>query len=189
MTGEEEKREIRELVDGLGLQKDVSAEDFKNAVKSAIKDRAILFYCVWKKLQELYPDVDADLFMQKVAWDFGVIKGNQLAQKIGGTEGKTPKDILRGQITKAAMLVFDQEVQELNDRRAVKYFRACPHVEAFRELGANPDEIKKLCRNMLCYDDYGNYSMFPGVKIEEFPTTIADNEGKGCAMTFVSTRD
>lgn len=187
MSCEKEKQEIQELVEGLGLEKDVTAEQFKTAVKAAIKDRAIIYYCIWKKLKEMYPEVDADKVLQQASWDFGVYKGNQFSKKIGGTKGKTPKDIMKAQVSKGGMLVFEQEVVELNDEKAVKLFNACPHVEAFKELGATPEEIKKLCRDMLCWGDYGNYSMFEGVKLVEFPSTVADGEGKGCAMTFVKT--
>ena len=188
MNCEKEKQEIREFVESLGLEKSVTAEQFKTAVKAAIKDRAIIYYCIWKKLKEMYPDVDADKVLQKASWDFGIIKGNQIAKKIGGKEGKTPKDVLKGQTSKAGMLVFEQEIVELNDERAVKIFHSCPHVEAFKELGATPEEIKTLCRDMLCWGDYGTFAPFKDVKLE-WPSTIADGEGKGCAMTIVRNKN
>lgn len=186
MTCEAEKKEIKELVDNLGLEKDVTAEQFRLAVKGAIKDRAIIYYCIWKKIKQLYPEVDADQVMKEASWDFGIIKGNQIAKKIGGTD-KTPKEVLKGQTSKGGMLVFNQEIIEFNDECAVKVFNECPHVETFKELGATPEELKVLCRDMLCWGDYGTFAPFPNVKLE-WPSTIADGEGKGCAMTIVKNK-
>lgn len=179
-----EKKEIQDFVAGLGLDKDVTPEQYKAAVKGAIKDRAIIYYCIWKKLKELYPEVDADKVMQQASWDFGIVKGNQIAKKIGGKEGKSPKEVLKGQTSKGGMLVFEQEILELKDDKAVKMFNACPHLEAFKELGATPEEIKVLCRDMLCWGDYGTFAPFEGVELV-WPSTLADGEGKGCAMTII----
>lgn len=175
-------QEIQAFVDSLNLDKGVSAEQFKTALKSAIKDRALIYYCIWKKLKEMYPEVDADLVLQKASWDFGIIKGNQIAKKIGGTD-KNPKEVLKGQTSKGGMLVFEQEITELKDEKAVKIFHACPHIESFKENGATPEEIKVLCRDMLCWGDYGTFAPFEDVKLE-WPSTLADDESKGCAMTI-----
>lgn len=177
-----EKKEIEKFVDSLELNKDVAAEQFRLAIKSAIKDRAIIYYCIWKKLKELYPQVDASKVLREASWDFGIIKGTQIAQKIGGTK-KTPKEVLKGQTSKGGMLVFKQEIVEFNDEKAVKIFNECPHFEAFKELGATPDEMKALCRDMLCWGDYGTFAPFENVRLE-WPSTIADGEGKKCAMTI-----
>ena len=37
---------------------------------------------------------------------------------------------------------------------------------------------------MLCWGDYGTFAPFPNVKLE-WPCTLGDGEGKGCAMTVV----
>lgn len=175
-------QEAENFINGLGLEQEVSAEQYKTALKSAIKDRALIYYCIWKKLMEMYPEVDADLVLQKASWDFGLIKGNQIAKMIEGTD-IGPKEVLKDQTSKGGMLVFEQEIVEFNNDKAVKVFHACPHVEVFRENGATPEEIKKLCRNMLCWGDYGSVAPFENVKLE-FPSTIADGDGKGCEMTI-----
>ena len=179
-----EKKSIQEFVDSLHLDSDVTAEQFCKAVKGAIKDRAIIYYCIWKKIKDLYPDVDADRILREASFKFGQIKGNQIVQKIGGTN-KNPQEVLKGQTSKGGMLVFKQEIVELNDEKAVKIFNSCPHIETFKELGATPEELKVLCRDMLCWGDYGTFDPFPGVKLE-WPSTIADGEGAGCAMTIVT---
>ena len=177
-----EQNGIQEFVGSLELEKDVSAQVFKTALKGAIKDRAIIYYCIWKKLKEMYPDVDADRVLREASWDFGLVKGAQIARKIGGTD-KNPGEVLKGQTSKGGMLVFEQEITEMSDDRAVKLFHACPHVEAFKELGASKEEIRALCRDMLCWGDYGTFAPFPGVRLE-WPTTLADGEDLPCAMTL-----
>jgi hypothetical protein len=182
MIGETEQKEIKQFVSDLGLEQGATAEQYRIAIKAAIKDRAIIYYCMWKTLQRLHPEVDASKVLREASWDFGVIKGKQMAKKIGGVD-KTPKEVLEAQTSKGGMLVFKQEIVELNDERAVKIFNECPHIETFKELGATADELKTLCRDMLCWGDYGTFAPFPNVKLE-WPSTLADGEGKGCAMTL-----
>ncbi|MDR3588486.1 MAG: L-2-amino-thiazoline-4-carboxylic acid hydrolase [Negativicutes bacterium] len=182
MSVEKEKQEIKDFVDSLKLEQAVTAEQYRVAMKGAIKDRAIIYYCIWKKIRELYPGIDAARIMKEASWDFGIIKGNQLAHKIGGVD-KSPREVLKGQTSKGGMLVFRQEIVELNDEKAVKIFNECPHLEAFEELGAAPEELRLLCRDMLCWGDYGTFAPFADIKLE-WPSTIADGTDKGCAMTI-----
>ena len=88
-----------------------------------------------------------------------------------------------GQTSKGGILTFEQELVELEDDRAVKMFHSCPHAEALAELGEGPETIKMFCRDMLGHCDYAICAPFPNVEID-FPTTVADGEGKGCAMTI-----
>jgi hypothetical protein len=182
-NNETETREIREFVSSLGLEQDVTAEQYRLAIKAAIKDRALIYYCIWKKLQQLHPEIDATKVLREASWDFGMVKGKEIAKKIGGTD-KGPKEVLKGQTSKGGMLVFKQEITELNHDRAVKVFHECPHIEAFKEVGATDEELKILCRDMLCWGDYGTFAPFPNVKLE-WPSTLADGDGKGCALTLV----
>ena len=80
-------------------------------------------------------------------------------------------------------MVFEQEILELGDDRAVKMFHACPHAEVLAELGESPETIRMFCRDMLGHCDYAICEPFPNVSID-FPTTVADGEGKECAMTI-----
>ena len=80
-------------------------------------------------------------------------------------------------------MTFEQELLELEDDRAVKLFHSCPHAEALAELGESPETIRMFCREMLGHCDYAICDPFPNVEID-FPTTVADGEGQGCAMTI-----
>jgi hypothetical protein len=181
-----EQKDIKEFVDGLKLEEKVSPEDFYQAVKSAYKDRTRQVYFIWKKLKELYPEVDANRVIAEGSWDFGVYQGEQIKKKFTGRK-IGPKEALLGQTSKGGWFVFKQEIKALNEDKAVKIFHQCPHAEALRELGMDAKTIKMFCREMLGRCDYGICAPFEDVEID-FPTTVADGEGHGCAMTITRKR-
>ncbi len=176
------KQEIQNFINNSRVNEPATVEEFKDAVKSAYKDRTRQVYFIWKKLKELYPEVDANRVIREASWDFGIFQGEQIAAKYGA-ENIGPKEALLGQTSRGGLLVFEQEILELDDDKAVKMFNCCPHVEALTELGLSEAEIKMFCRDMLGHCDYAICHPFPNVEID-FPTTIADGEGKGCAMTI-----
>lgn len=173
---------IREFVDSLRLEEPVSPEDFKAAVKSAYKDRSTQIYFIWKKLKELYPEVDANRVIREGSWEFGLWQGKKIAAKYGG-ENIGPTQAILGQTSKGGWMTFEQEITQLDDDKAVKLFHACPHAEALAELGETPETIRMFCREMLGHCDYAICEPFPNVDID-FPTTVADGEGQPCAMTI-----
>lgn len=182
------KQEIKEFMEVSGIDKAATPEEFKEAVKGAYKDRTRQVYFIWRKLKELYPEVDANRVIREGSWDFGLYQGEQIAQKYGGGENVGPKEALLGQTSRGGLLVFEQEILELEDDRAVKMFNCCPHAEALAELGLSKEEIKMFCRDMLGHCDYAICKPFTHVEID-FPTTIADGEGHGCAMTITRKKD
>lgn len=179
----DEKKKIDAFVEGLQLEKDVSPEDFSQAMLAAYQDRTRQVYFIWRKLKEMYPEVDADKVIGEGSWDFGVYQGEQVKKKMAGKE-IGPVEALLGQTSKGGWFVFKQEITELNDEKSVKIFHQCPHVLALQEFGLSPKEIKSFCRDMLGRCDYGICAPFEHVDID-FPTTVADGEGHGCAMTIV----
>ena len=176
------EQRIREYMDSLKLDQPVSPEEFHQAVKSAYKDRSTQIYFIWKKLKELYPQVDANRVIREGSWDFGGGQGKKIAEKLGA-ENIGPVEAVLGQTSKGGVLTFEQELLELEDDRAVKLFHSCPHAEALAELGESPETIRMFCREMLGHCDYAICDPFPNVEID-FPTTVADGEGQGCAMTI-----
>ena len=176
------EQRIREYMDSLKLDQPVSPEEFHQAVKSAYKDRSTQIYFIWKKLKELYPQVDANRVIREGSWDFGVWQGKKIAEKLGA-ENIGPVEAVLGQTSKGGVLTFEQELLELEVDRAVKLFHSCPHAEALAELGESPETIRMFCREMLGHCDYAICDPFPNVEID-FPTTVADGEGQGCAMTI-----
>ena len=177
---------INEFVDSLKLDEPVSPEVFKAAVKSAYKDRSTQIYFIWKKLKELYPEVDANRVIREGSWDFGLWQGKKIAEKYGA-ENIGPAEAVLGQTSKGGWMTFEQEIIQLDDDRAVKLFHACPHAEALAELGESPETIRMFCREMLGHCDYAICEPFPNVDID-FPTTVADGEGQPCAMTITRVK-
>lgn len=176
------KAEIDKFMQESKVSEQPTIAEFKEAVKSAYKDRTRQVYFIWRKLKELYPEVDANRVIREGSWDFGLYQGKQIAAKYGA-ENIGPKEAVLGQTSRGGLLVFEQEITQLDEDKAVKVFNCCPHVEALTELGLSKEEIKMFCRDMLGHCDYAICEPFPNVKID-FPTTIADGEGKGCAMTI-----
>ena len=74
---------INEFVDSLKLEEPVGPDEFRAAVKSAYKDRSTQIYFIWKKLKELYPEVDANRVIREGSWDFGLWQGKKIAAKYG----------------------------------------------------------------------------------------------------------
>lgn len=182
------KNEVKEFVDDLKLDEPVTTEEFHKALKAAYMDRSTQVYFIWNKLKELYPEVDANRVIREGSWDFGIFQGEQIVEKYGaGNIG--PKEAILGQTSKGGWLVFEQEITEFSDDKAVKMFNACPHVEALDRLGiTDKDLIKDFCRDMLGHCDYAICHPFPNVDID-FPTTVADGEGFGCAMTITRKKN
>ncbi len=174
------KQDIKEFVDACNFDKPVSIEEFKAALKNAYADRGRQIWFIYKKLKQLYPEVDAERVIREGSWDFGVYQGDKIAEKYGA-DNIGPKEALLGQTSKGGMLVFEQEITEIEEDKAVKLFGTCPHVEALRELGATPEEVRAFCRDMIGHCDYGIIDSFPNVEIN-FPTTCADGPGIPCQM-------
>ena len=167
-------RNIKEIEERLGLDKQPTLEEFRKAVESAVRDRAYIYYFIWKTIQDLHPDIDADAIMREASTRFGIYKG----EKWGKIE--TARDAIEAQSSKAGCLVFEQEFVEMEDDCAQKNFHHCPHLAAFRDLGCGEEEAGRLCRDMLVHGDFGIFSPHRAVKVE-FPQQISKGDPV-CAM-------
>ena len=139
------KKEIEAFMKASRVDEPATPEEFHDALLSAYKDRTRQVYFIWRKLKELYPEVDANRVVREGSWDFGYYQGQQIAKKYGA-ENVGPKEALLGQTSRGGLQVFQQEIVELDDQKAVKIFNHCPHVEALQELGLSPEDIKMFCR-------------------------------------------
>ena len=176
------RKDIEAFTDSMHFGEPMTQEAFKEAIKGAYMDRARQVWFIYKKMKELYPEIDAERVIREGSWDFGLDQGEKIAAKYGA-ENVGPREALFGQTSKGGMLVFEQEIIEADDEKAVKLFNHCPHVDALRELGATPAEIRMFCRDMIGACDYAICHPFPHVEID-FPTTVADGEGEPCRMTI-----
>ena len=176
------KADIDAFTGGMHFRENITQEEFKNAMMGAYMDRARQVWFIYKKMKELYPEIDAERVIREGSWDFGLYQGNKIAEKYGA-ENVGPREALFGQTSKGGMLVFDQEILEADDEKAVKLFKHCPHVDAIKELGATDEEVRAFCRDMIGACDYAICHPFPHVTID-FPTTVADGKGEPCRMTI-----
>lgn len=73
----------KEIVAFMGksrINEPATPEEFREAVLGAYKDRARQIYFIWRKLKELYPEVDANRVIREGSWDFGYYQGQQIAK-------------------------------------------------------------------------------------------------------------
>ena len=127
-------KNVEEFEAAIGKGGDASFEEFRREVRNAYMDRTRQVYFIWKKLKETHPEVDADRVVREAAWDFGVYQGRKIAARAGRND-LGPTEVLLGQTSKGGMAVFDQEIVELGDDRAIKIFHSCPHVGRPRGTG------------------------------------------------------
>lgn len=162
-------KKIEDFKDKIGLEKSVSPEELGNTVAAAIKDRARIFYFIWKTIQDLHPEIDADKIMAEASRKFGEYKSSGLG-KVENAE-----EALLNQTSKAGMLAFDQEITLLSPSSSQKLIKRCPHIEAFDELGCTREEKIKLCTELLMPGDYGILKPYPNI-ILEFPKNLAADD-------------
>ena len=158
MTTKKDEKSIDEYLEKIGMDKQPTIEELKKAVIGAIKNRAQIFYFTWKTIQELHPEIDADEIMREASKKFGESIGSKYK------DVNTAKDALTQLTSKAGILAFGQELTELNEDKAVKKTYYCPHLEAFKELGATDEERDKLCLDMLIHGDFARWNDKPNVK-------------------------
>jgi hypothetical protein len=72
-------------------------------------------------------------------------------------------------------MVFEQDLVEASNDRAVLEFSHWPLVEAWKKLGATPKEVSNLCKMARC-GDFGRVAPFP-LNLE-FESLIADGDAK-----------
>ena len=86
-------------------------------------------------MKELYPEVDANRVIREGSYDFGLYQGQQIADKFGGGENVGPKEALLAQTSRGGLLVFEQEIKQLDDDKAVKIFNCCPSCGSINRNG------------------------------------------------------
>jgi len=171
---------IEEFLKTLNMDQELSPADFDRAIKSAYQDRTRQVFFIWKAIKDLHPDIDANEIIRLGSKNFGLYQGKKIAEK-AGSSSLSPIEALLGQTSRGGYSVFKQEIIKLEENEAIKFFNACPHVEALQEMGLNQEEVKSFCKDMLIACDYGIVEAFQDLKIE-FPTTVSEGEGKPCQM-------
>ena len=175
----EDKEKIEAYLDQMKLDDPVPVEEFSKVVRGLLGARGLFLYFVWKVLKE--KGLDADGLVQEACYQWGVFNGKKMG------DIKTPADFLKKMSSKAGTLAWEQEYTLLNDERASKEFYHCPHIAAMKEAGPSDAELASLCKNMLCFGDYGTAAPHH-VNLEWAEPTIGEG-GKRCVMMLTPKKN
>jgi len=135
----------------------VTQAELTEAVRLAIQDRATWFYLLIKEFQAAGYETDAPV--RKAIFKFGQLKG----RKIG--RAGTPREFFDGIATPVAAQAFAMEDKGAGAEQGVYRFHHCALVEAWRKLGATPEEVAHLCELAAC-GDHGVVSCFPDLELK-----------------------
>jgi len=126
--------------------------NLRDEVRAAVEDRATWFYLLLKEFNgggEIREVPEA----ARAIFRFGQMKGNRMPP------AKTPGEWAGNLISPVGQQVFEQKLVKAGDDEAVLEFSYCPLVEAWRKLGATPQEVADLCKMARC-GDHGRISPF-----------------------------
>ena len=142
------------------------------ALNDEIKNRALIYYKIYKQLSAELGPADAIRFMGKAVYERGRDKGEQLGKKIGEPDlARLARAFVEG---KNGMDAFGHQVVEVSDTRAVLRLARCPLVEAWDEAGLSPVEKATMC-DIAGQVDFGKFEG-AGYKLT-FRCRIADGAG------------
>jgi hypothetical protein len=144
----------------------VSQAQLTEAIRLAIQDRAIWFYLLIQEFKAAGYETDEPV--KKAIFKFGQLKG----RKIG--TATTPKEFFDGIGTTNARLAFDMEDKGVDAAKGAFRFHHCALVEAWKNLGASPEEVAHLCELASC-GDFGVVSCFPELELK-FNAIIAKGD-------------
>lgn len=167
---EDELKRIEEFKKKIGYDEPVKREDLKNALESAMRDRALYLYFIWKTIQKKHPEIDADEIIIDAMHQYGLYK----SKTVGNVENAL--DGMLNQTSKNGMIVFEQEFTALSEEHAEKHIHNCPLINAFREVGASDEEINILCTKLLAPSDLGILEPFSDKVELTFPRTLAADD-------------
>lgn len=146
--------------DKVAVPETISVQQYESALKSAIQARSMVTYFIWKELQTVLSKEKSTEILEKAYEKYGEISG----RKWGKVEN--PGQALIAQSSMGGCIIFEQELVTCSEEYAQKSFHGCPHIEAFKELGASDEEIKILCQNILSAGDYGNLIPHKGLTLK-----------------------
>jgi hypothetical protein len=173
-----DQKAIEDFLDQMKLDEPVPVEEFRRVARALIGARGRYLFFIWKVLKE--KGLDADALVQEACYRWGQFAGKKMG------EVKTPAEFMKKLSSKAGTLAWDQEYTMLNNEQASKEFYFCPLMEAVRDAGASKEEMANLCKQMLCYGDYGTVAPLP-VDLRWVEPTLGEG-GKRCVMMITPKR-
>jgi len=146
------------------------ANDFITAMRGAIADRAAYLYMIYKALKR-DGRVDPETLLRGAIYEYGLAKGRANPVKTVGEwiKGGTSQEIL------------EKEYLEAEEDSGRVKFTHCPHLEAWRKLGATDEECAILC-DIAMLGDYGEMAAY-GFKMELIKSLA---KGDDCCELVVS---
>ncbi len=146
------------------------------ALEDEIKNRALIYYEIYRQLSAKLGSEEAIRLMGKAVYERGKDKGEQLGKKIGEPDlARLARTFVEG---KNGMDAFGHQVVEVSDTRAVLRLTRCPLVEAWDDAGLSPDEKTTMC-DIACQVDFGKFEG-AGYRLK-FRCRIADG-AQTCVM-------
>jgi hypothetical protein len=146
--------------------RNVTQAELTEAVRLAIQDRATWFYLLIKEFKAAGYETDEPV--KKAIFKFGQMKGKKIGQ------ATTPREFFDGIGTPNARLAFEMEDAGVDARKGAFRFHHCALVEAWKNLGATPEEVAHLCELASC-GDHGVVSCFPELALK-FNAIIANGD-------------
>lgn len=101
---------------------------------------------------------------------YGLYKSNYMGRVENAMDG------MLNQSSKNGMIVFEQEFTALSEDYAEKHIHNRPLINAFREVGATPEEIRTLCPKILGPSDAGILEPFSDKVELSFPKTLSTDD-------------
>lgn len=169
MDCSDEKR-IREFKEKIGYDAPVEKQDLINALESAMRDRALYAWFIWKALERKMTKEEAESVMTEALHDYGLYKSKGLGTVTNALEG------MLNQSSRNGMFVFDQEFKALSEDYAEKHIKNCPLVNAFKEVGASEEECRTLCTRILAASDFAMLEPFSDRVELSFPKTLSTDD-------------
>ena len=107
-------------------------------IRAAIKDRAAWFALLYRSFKSEFDEETVERLARKAIFEFGRLKALKDPQDFH------PQAWVQRHVDKGSAAVFDSDV-EIRDNSALQKMKYCALVEAWKELGCSPEEIKLFC--------------------------------------------
>jgi len=172
---EEDRARIEQFMKNLKVDEPASSTQVADMLNFTVGDRGMTLYLIWKAIEKQYPEVDIVQVLRQVSWDRGLMPTSEWG------EVRTPAEWMMKAFSRISVLSCKQVFTELNDQRATVVFERCPHMDAARAIGAPPEDVGRLCRDIMIACDYARIKPYPHLKISFPDGTCGD--GKHCVLT------
>ena len=155
----------------------MTTDPMTEAVRGAIEDRARYLYMLLKEMEAANGPAAAEAMARRAIFKYGQVKARAMQPMA------SPMDFIAHQMRPGRQAIFAKEVAEATPERCEIRFHYCPLVQAWKGLGATPDELSRHC-DIAMEGDLGMVSGAP------FDLHIAASIAKGddCCRLILEAR-